>query len=67
VLSTDIIATSCLLFDPWGLSVLDYIRGVFNWISSLLEITLILLKGWFIAVIAIVTVVEDLCCLEIIT
>jgi hypothetical protein len=35
-------------------------RGVFNWISSLLEITLILLKVWLIAVIATNTVIEDL-------
>jgi hypothetical protein len=58
VLSVDIIAASCLLLDPWGVSVLDYIRGVFNWISSLLEVPLILISiCWLIVLIAAAAVI----------
>jgi hypothetical protein len=67
VLSVDIIATSCLLLYPWGVTVLDYIRGVFNWIISLLEVPQIHISIWLMVIIATAAVIELSCCLGIIT
>jgi hypothetical protein len=58
ILLLDIIATSCLLLDPLGVSVEGYKRDVFNWISSLLEREPLCAIDWLNSVIISITIIE---------